>query len=267
MLTQAMHNDGRYFDGGDARQHPVAEALGRTLQASDAPWSIARSAVHLFACGLAFYAGLHARRWWSQVNVKSTVTLFFGGRGASLLTWIARDSYLKSVLESAFLRGLRLDSSDTPEIEVNLFAPGLWYNPNSPLKSEVVLGLLAPKIGEVGARRPETTILGEVGWRTPDGKTLEWSDEVGAAQLQTLVSPPNHDSGYIAFFLNRVVPEHVDLLGLDGPGLKLLRLDPARVQDQLRRSVAKNLEVLQPVFALELKVLLDRYLERAAQAG
>jgi hypothetical protein len=201
------------------------------------------------------------------VNVKSTVTLFFGGRGASLLTWIARDSYLESVLESAFLRGLRMDSSEAPEIKVNLFAPGISYDPSSPLKSEVVRGLLAPEIGEVGARRPETTILGEVGWRTPEGKTLGWSDEVGAAQLQTLVSPPNHDSGYIAFFLNRVLLEHADLLGLDGPGLKLLRLDPARVEDQLRRSVAKDLEVLQPVFAVELKVLLDRYMERAAQAS
>jgi hypothetical protein len=263
LLTQAMYRDGRQFSGGDPREHPVAQALEKDLAGSEAPWSIARSAVHLFVAGLTFYAGLHARRWWSQLSGKNQVTLFFGGRGASLLTWIARDSHLRSVLQSAFLRGLTLDLEESPEIDLRLYAPGLWYDGESLLKSEVVRGLLPPALSGAKPQRFETTVVGELGWRTPDGKVLEWDAEVGAEQLRLLIPPPNHDSGYMAFFLNRVIPEYLDLLGLDAMGLKSLRLDPARVQDHLRRGASKESEVLQPVFAVELKVLLERYLEQA----
>ncbi len=108
-----------------------------------------------------------------------------------------------------------------------------------------------------------TTLVGEIGWRDQAGEPLAWDAEIGAAQIETLKPPPNHDSGYIAHFLSRVVPKHADNLGLDVAGLRSLRLDSAKVQNQLRQGVAEDQEVLQPVFAVELKVLMEDYLRKA----
>jgi hypothetical protein len=66
----------------------------------------------------------------------------------------------------------------------------------------------------------------------------------------------------MAHFLSRVAPKHADELGLDLATLRTLRLDSAKVQNQLRQGVAEDQEVLQPVFAVELKVLMEEYLRR-----
>ncbi len=265
LLTQARDTAGRIFEGGDPRHHPVPVALSTRLRASDPPWSVARSLIYLFASGLSFYAGLHARKWISTVSVKSAV-LQFGGRGSALMTWLAQGAKLKEVLSTAFVAGLTLDQPENGSTEVNIYGPGISYDPGSPLKSEVAQGLLKRQPLQQSPERRETTLLGEIGWHDPedpDKATLPWDHQATAEQLRRLKPPPNHESGYAAYFLSRVVPQHVEVLGLDAAGLSSLRIDSAQAQDYLRRAVAGDDGVLQPVFGVELKVLLDKYLERA----
>jgi hypothetical protein len=159
-----------------------------------------------------------------------------------------------------------LDKDELRSVAVDVYAPGNWYDSRSPLKGEVVQGLLAPSLSGEKPERAMTTLVGEIGWRDQSGEPLAWDAEIGAAQIETLKPPPNHDSGYMAHFLSRVVPKHADNLGLDVAGLRSLRLDSAQVQNQLRQGVAEDQEVLQPVFAVELKVLMEDYLRKARNA-
>ncbi len=260
-LAQAVDSRGRRFSG-DPRQHPMPVSLATLVEAGSPPWSVARSLIYLFAVGTTFFLGIHARKWMEKIEIKAT-NIRFGGRGASLLTWLARDENLGDLLRSAFLEGLTLDKDEHRGVGVDVYAPGNWYEPRSPLKGEVVQGLLAPSLSGEKPERAITTLVGEIGWRDQTGEPLAWDAEIGAAQIETLKPPPNHDSGYMAHFLSRVVPKHADTLGLDIAGLRSLRLDSARVQNQLRQGVAEDQEVLQPVFAVELEVLMEDYLRKA----
>jgi hypothetical protein len=259
-LAQAVDARGERFTG-DPRNHPVPVALATRFQAGEPPWSVARTLIYLFTVGTTFFIGLQARKWMKTVEIKSA-NVRFGGRGAALLTWLARDEDLGDLLKAAFAEGLTLDHEDLRGIPAEIFAPGNWFDPRSPLKSEVVLGLLAPPLSGEKPERPTTTIVGEIGWRDKAGEPLDWDAEIGAAEIETLKPPPNHDSGYMAHFLSRVAPKHADELGLDLATLRTLRLDSAKVQNQLRQGVAEDQEVLQPVFAVELKVLMEEYLRR-----
>jgi hypothetical protein len=265
LLTQARDAAGRTFEGGDPKYHPVPVALSTRLRASEPPWSVARSLIYLFASGLSFYAGLHARQWIGSLSVKSAV-LLFGGRGSALMTWLAQGAKLEELLRTAFVSGLTLDQPENRSTDVSIYGPGIFHDPRSPLKSEVAQGLLKQQTLEEPPKRRDTTMLGEIGWydsEDPDKATLPWDHPATAEQLRRLKPPPNHESGYAAHFLSRVVPQHVDVLGLDSAGLNALRLDSAKVQDYLRRAVAGDDGVLQPIFGVELKVLLEKYLERA----
>jgi hypothetical protein len=53
-------------------------------------------------------------------------------------------------------------------------------------------------------------------------------------------------------------------LGLDDLGFNRLSLDAGRVQDFLRKMLSDGQKVLQPVFAAELKVLMEKYVSLAA---
>lgn len=261
-LAQAVDSRGKRFFG-DPRQHPMPVSLATLVEAGAPPWSMARSLVYLFAVGTTFFLGIHARKWMEKIEIK-TANVRFGGRGASLLTWLARDESLEDLLKFAFLEGLSLDKDQLRSVvSIGIEAPGNWYNAQSPLKGEVVRGLLAPPLKGEKPERPTTTLVGEIGWRDQAGEPLAWDAEIGAAQIERLMPPPNHDSGYMAHFLSRVVPKHANDLGLDVAGLRALRLDSARVQNQLRQGVAEDQEVLQPVFAVELKVLMEDYLRKA----
>ncbi len=260
-LAQAVDSRGKRFSG-DPRQHPMPVSLATLVEAGSPPWSVARSLIYLFAVGTTFFLGIHARKWMEKMEIKAT-NIRFGGRGASLLTWLARDESLGEILKSAFLDGLTLDKDELRTVAVDVSAPGNWYDSRSPLKGEVVQGLLAPPLSGEKPERPTTTLVGEIGWRDQAGEPLAWDAEIGAAQIERLKPPPNHDSGYMAHFLSRVVPKHANDLGLDVAGLKALRLDSARVQNQLRQGVAEDQEVLQPIFAVELKVLMEDYLRKA----
>jgi len=263
-LAQAVDSRGRRFSG-DPRQHPMPVSLATLIEAGAPPWSMARSLIYLFAVGTTFFLGIHARKWMEKIEIK-TANIRFGGRGASLLTWLARDESLEELLKFAFIEGLSLDKDQLRSVTAGVQAPGNWYDPRSPLKGEVVRGLLAPPLSGERPERPTTTLVGEIGWRDQSGEALAWDAEIGAAQIERLMPPPNHDSGYMAHFLSRVVPKHANDLGLDVAGLRALRLDSARVQNQLRQGVAEDQEVLQPVFAVELKVLMEDYLRKAGSA-
>ncbi len=271
LLSRPVDAQGNDLDVADPKTHPMPLWLAKQGKSGEPPWVIVRTMVYLFASGLAFYLGLHARKLLPTLEVKE-ITLAFGGRGSMLFTWLAQGAKLEEVLRAAFKAGLTLDEPGNARVEPRIYAPGTWFDPQSRPKHEVVRGLLAGTWEEreearkkASSQRPTTTILGEVGWRTKAGESLGWDERVDARKLAELLPPPNHDSGLIADFLAQVVPQHLDELSLDTVGLKGLRLTPDRVQDALRASVTGGYEVLQPVFAVELKVLLELYRERARE--
>jgi hypothetical protein len=264
LLVQAIGSDGKRFTGGDPRLHPMPQALVTRLQAAESPWSEARSLIYLFVTGLSFYAGLHARTIFGERVNKGTVTLVFGGRGSALLTWLERGDPIRDLIRSAFLEGLTLERDQFRGTAVDVFSPANWYEPSNPLKGEVVRGLLRAKLGGEMPVRPSKVLIGEKSWWLNNpSEPLSWDTEVDDIQLGKLNPPPNLDSGHAAHFLARVVPLYALNLGLDEQGLGRLRLDTARVVDFLRKTLADGQKVLQPVFAAELKVLMDNYVALA----
>lgn len=261
LLTQARDGRGKVF-AGDPVDHPLPAALASRLHHAEPPWSIARSLIHLFTVGISFYVGLHARKWLSQLEVRH-VSLRFGGRGAALFPWLARNTQLRSLIEAAFREGVSLDCEENRTCGFSVAAPGLSSDPRSPLKGEVVRGLLLEPLSSDAPQRSEKTLVGEVGWRLEGGASLAWDAEVGPAEIRKLLPPPNHASGFAAHFLQRVVPKQAEDLGLDAEGLRAIDLNSAAIHHYLRAGIASGLEVLQPVFAVELKVMMEDYLQKA----
>ncbi len=262
LLVQARTANGEVFSG-DPRLHPMPQALVVRLRAAEPPWSEVRSLIYLFVTGLSFYAGLHARKLFAERADKGAITLVFGGRASALLTWLERDLPIRDLLRATFLEGLTLEHDQFRSAVVEVFSPANWYDKDNPLKGEVVRGLLRGPLGGEAPTRPTKVMIGEKGWGYKAGEPLPWDTEVDAAQLAKLVPPANLDSGHAAHFLARVVPRYAQNLGLDEPGMLQLRLDAAKVQDNLRKSLADGQDVLQPVFAAELKALMERYLHIA----
>ncbi len=271
LLARPVDVRGSHVSVKDPKAHPLPRWLAAKGKAGEPPWVVARTLVYLFASGLSFYLGLHARKLLPERQIKE-VTLVFGGRGSMLLTWLAQGAKLEEVLKAAFKAGLCLDLPANRGVEPRIYAPGIWFDEKSRPKSEVVRGMLkgswedkeAAKKGEA-VQRPTTTLLGEVGWHEEGAEDLTWDARVDAKKLARLVPPENLDSGFIAFFLSQVVPQYLEELNLDGLGLRGLRLAPGTAQNALRASVSGGYEVLQPVFAVELKVLLDAYVVKAKE--
>lgn len=272
LLSRPVDARGKRVDLKDPKAHPLPRWLANRGKSGEPPWLVGRTLVYLFASGLSFYFGLHARKLLPQLDIKE-VGVLFGGRGSMLLTWLAQGEKLGEVLRTAFKAGVSLDAPANAGIEPRVHAPGIWSDPRSKPKSEVVQGMLTRALEhEAGAamveeaRRPTTTLLGEIGWQNKAGENLDWDERVNSKQLAQLIPPVNHDTGYIADFLSQVVPRYLDELNLDSNCLRGLRIAPDKVQNALRGSVSGGYEVLQPVFAVELKVLLETYVERARAA-
>jgi hypothetical protein len=64
-----------------------------------------------------------------------------------------------------------------------------------------------------------------------------------------------------------VVPGQAADLGLDVEGLLSIDLNSAAIHHYLRAGVSSGLEVLQPVFAVELRVLIDEANEISRACG
>jgi hypothetical protein len=247
----------------DPRRHPVPMELHGGI-AHSPPWVYIRSAAYLFFMGVTFYTGLHTRKRLASIP---EIKIYFGGRGASLLDWLTgTPETAEEILHDAFIAGLSLEPVNLPKVSVSFVGPPVRFIPGLPaLKLEVAQGLLCRDLrGSV--RASEKTFVGEKEWSDASGNPLDWFDEVTLDRLAVLKPPANHDSGYIAYFLTEVLKMHPEL-GLDKDGLGALKVVTTDVQDCIRKSTEDGQRVLQPVFAAELKTLMDQYVRGALSAA
>jgi hypothetical protein len=266
LLQFARDTSGERYTGVDPRRHPLPKAiLGGP--AGEAPWLHIRSLAYLFFAGVAYYIGIHARKFKPQVP---EMKVYFGGRGAGFLTWISADAekaidVLKEFVKAGLDHGKvkPADAPKAPELSIDLLGPPLRFSPSLPqLKHEVALGLQADKLeGSIVEKKAET-LIGETGWRIGDTEK-SWDDKVDVAQLGGLNLPKGNDfsASYLAFF-KTLLPKHPEL-SLDVEGFKKLSILPAQIEDCVRKSGGKDEQVLQPVFACELKSLMTQYMDYA----
>jgi hypothetical protein len=258
LLTQAKDDAGKVFNDLNPATHPVPLSIHKH-GAQDPPWLYLRSMAYLFFNGISYYLGLHARKLQSQTGVKE-IYVYFAGRGASLLNWLTTDNKkLEQILCDAFQQGFVRDNPGCSPVAVTLVGPAIKFMRElPPPKHEVAIGLLCGRLGVV-AKAP-TTVVGEVRWKSADGTEIGWNTEVTAAQLANLKPPDDHESSYAYELLKIVLPRHADI-NLEMTGLQKLTLPTAAIQERLRRSAEVSEQVLQPIFACELKTLMDKYLD------
>jgi len=272
LLTQAKGIDGKPCGIRDPRNHPVVNAIfaGTSHPYGEPPWLFVRSLIYLFFSGLAFYLGLHARRL--STDIFGEVNLYFGGLGSSLLAWVSGNrEKIEEILSFAFKEGLMRDRPQNSNVSVQIFSPAINYIESLHPKEEVARGLLSDSLAKherikEGIQSKDTTIIGEIGWLDSEGKSLDWDAELTALQIYNLTPPPNHESGYMAQFITSVLPNYIEELSLDGQNLMHLRVESSRVQEYLRRSTFGN-EILQPVFACELKAIVYQYIGMVLQTA
>jgi hypothetical protein len=295
LLTQAKDGRERTCDLKRPRDHPLVHALFSRLDSGAPPWLPVRSAIYLFFMGLTYYAGLHARDIVARychlgtardagardvVSVRERVPLIqhrqigvhFGGLGSSLLTWVSGDGrLLRNALEFAFHEGLTLDYPDGSKFDVNPSGAAIAQDRAEHPKEEVVQGLMVAGLAtdHDGASPPQgfetSTILCEIGWMDAQGKEVEWNARLTAERLREMRAPWNHDSGYMAQFLGSVLLRRARELVVDHEALGRLEIDGAQLQDLMVRSCQKDQTVLQPIFAYELKTVLEQCLRMASR--
>jgi hypothetical protein len=292
LLTQAKDPRKQACDLQRPGAHPMVRALFAQFDSGQAPWLPVRSAIYLFFMGLTYYAGLHARDIVKRhkdvggaadnggggavpggpavVWHQKQIGLYFGGLGSSLLTWItANDALLREVLEFSFLKGLTLDFPDGANFDIKPSGVAIDPTGTERPKEEVVMGLMADlPLGNRNAaaqvREFDTSsILCEIGWKDAQGKPVDWSHRMTAERFREMKAPRNHDSGYMAQFLGNVLLKKAGSLVVDDKGLSGLEIDGAQLQNLIAQSSEGDQTVLQPVFAFELKTMIDQYLRTA----
>jgi hypothetical protein len=139
-----------------------------------------------------------------------------------------------------------------------------------PLKEEVATGNLAEPIGTV--KSTGNPRVGEVGWSQPGNPNpIEWNTTLTVDTMATLVPPKDASTCYIMTFLNSVISEsnpEVTKLNIDLQGIhpNALHIDWQDIQNRLRKDIQKT-GVSQPVFAIELKSLMNKYVSHALRAA
>jgi hypothetical protein len=249
------------MDGSqDPRTHPVVKALFASSYGQP-PWQYARSVIYLFFSGLAFYLGLHSRK--HVATLLPEVHIYFGGRGSSLLAWLDNDApRIQTTLHRAFTAGLTHNNPAPQSINVYVGSPVLSYNPTHPPKQEVAGGLLSPLPGGMTVSTLKgSTIVGEEGW-TENGTAVPWDRELTAVELSRLKPPTNYSGSYLDQFFKHVrSPQWLQSPGLDENNLqKLGHIPSATMQSLLLTAVSGGSEILQPIFAHELKAVIGQYL-------
>jgi len=113
----------------------------------------------------------------------------------------------------------------------------------------------------VGQRAP--AIVGEKDWmlkdKNGDKKTLAWDASITAADLKNLEGPPNFNSTYIVRF--RELLDKAPELNLYIETLKAVEIEQSKVESFVRPS-GEGEEIVQPVFASELKALMHAYMAK-----
>ena len=236
--------------------HPVPMAIhgGRT---SEEPWLYIRTLAYLFFSGISFYVGLHARKYLGSVH---EVKVCYCGRGVSLLSWITnQEEKAKGFLMDAVLEGLQYGPEGKTGVDVSVIGLPLsnTFGALPALKQEVARGLLGrPLGGEV--LKKTMTFVGESEWSDANGK-VEWDRLLGLEEMSRLRPPSSYDSNFIAWLKTSVLPKHAEL-GLDIDRLKQLRVQTSIVQQEI--GSAGDEQILQPIFACELKALMQDYIEK-----
>ena len=273
-LTEAK-KDGAVFTGRNPRLHPLAMGIyeGRT---GSTPWINFRSMIYLFFSGLSYYLGVHSR----SIGVKQPrIDIYFGGRGSSLLTWLSANPYdTLPALKHSFLLGLGRQADESlvvafprQNVEPEFKGLAITDDVNYPaLKTEVAKGLLAPPLREIPKQQP--CVVGEVGW-TREGKKVDWHTRVEPQELGQLEPPDNFDSTTIGEFSFEVLVtdrgKYLESLNLDRALLKTLVPEGSSIQGLIRAQESSDTYVPQPVFAYELKTLMQQYAQEVekVQAG
>jgi hypothetical protein len=260
LLSYARDTKGKLYTGLDPRFHPVSLAIHRG-PAGDTPWLQFRSLAYLFYTGVAYYVGVHARKFPPAVK---EMKVYFGGRGSAFLSWLSADERkLVHLLRKAVQLGLGQPLEDYqpkfPAVTVELLGPPLHFSHElPPMKHEVGLGLeMKPLKGKI--QKGGTTLVGEKGWKLK-GEVVEWSTEVSADQLAELEPPPNFEASFIAGY--REFLKIDSELNLDLDGLQRLRVKTGRIESCVKKS-STDAQEIQPVFACELRSLMEQYVANA----
>ena len=270
LLGNAKDSTGRLYAGLDPRFHPVPLAIHRG-PAGDAPWLQIRSLAYIFYAGIGFYLGLYCRRFSLGIG---EMKVYFGGRGSAFLSWISADqNRIALFLKKAIELGLKQQLGPTEGIAADeptklntaeLIGPPLLFSHSlPPMKHEVALGLEKAAFSSK-IRHGDKTQVGEKKWKL-NGQEVEWSKEVTADELASLTAPSmsDFDSTFLAVFLGFLKQESD--LNLDLAGFKGLKIESASIEGCVRKTSNESQEV-QPVFACELRSLMEQYVSNAIGA-
>jgi hypothetical protein len=231
----------------DPGLHPVALKLFGTGDEREAPWLYARTMVHIFFSGLGFLVGLLARR---HIEGQQRLVVYLGGRGASMLCWVtAVRERRAAIIADAVRAGVAMQPAAKADVQV--VGPAIYPVKGLRPKDEVAAGLLAGSGIVKPAAPQDTTVLGEGLW-----DSRSWDTALSLEELRQLEFPRTLDHGYMGAFLNQYLPRSAAGLGLDEANLAgLTRVDTSTVEQLLAADDA----ALQPVFAYELKAVMDQY--------
>ena len=269
-LLQARTQDKEIFRDSNPRLHPVPTRILETDRQGTKPWGTFRSLSYLFFGGLCYYLGLHTRLM--EVSQETPIDVYIAGRGASLLTWIGPVTKVEEFLMRAFGEGLgKRGSGDdskffkfkTADAKPNFKGNPMRYDIRNPeLKTEVAKGLLLPPLN-VRQMPKDGILIGEVEW-TRKGEPQKWYQRLSAKEMAELEPPKNFDSTTIGHFIEIAKdPLTIERLNLDPHNLKALYVEGSNVQDLIRTLADGEDFVSQPIFAYELKVLMQKYAELA----
>ncbi len=257
VLSLAKDKNGiRFQDGMSWLNHPAVQSIFSD-DLKNKPWVNVRTLAYILLAGMTYFAGLRARAFSGDMAIPE-ITVVMSGRGASLCAWVSNNAgVLARLLSACFAKGYSRDNpGQLPRIQTVSAVLGPAGLP--PLKSEVARGGLQRAIGSV--EPPQTPILGELNWkRRKMAEPEKWDKRLEVHELSDL-HPPNDSTGADCY-----IKELIALLETLRTGLNLdeENLNQAKLAvNWANISSALNLDatgIVQPVFAIELKALMDQY--------
>lgn len=257
--------------------HPVVRGLATfELDRREAPWRNILGAAYALFAGLAYYLGMEA--WRHHAELKS-IEVYFGGRGCSLLAWFGpgTEAIISKTLKEFFCDGWNQAGTQAERLgeppkgprlvpeKITFLCPALGEVAQARLKEETVLGLLMEKFlieKTIEGGLAEGAVAGEVGWMFEDGSELDWRRKLQGNEFSKLKQPRSSEALFISHFARKLAShEVVDELQIALPRLNSTGASLNRVQHLLRQEWQMEGEVLQPLFAFELKEIVEQFLE------
>jgi hypothetical protein len=273
IFANAALADGQAKAGSEPQRHPFPIYLFNKGLQSDAPWFRIRSLIFLFFTGICYYMGVKARSC-AGVTIPA-VDVYFGGRGSSMLTWLSNDYHsLHAAFRDAFLTGLKRPADEGVQILFPALDPVLSFNGQALkfderfplLKTEVSTGLLRNPALDLKSDPPASVSADEKGWTKTKSKVpVAWTDSLTPADLAVINAPNEGEmiGTSIGYFLWEILQEdksgNLDKLIVDKPRLQKLAMNGNSAVSMIRTEATKDDLVLQPIFAFELKALMQQY--------